>query len=143
MKISGAPAERASRKQFALDLGVHSKVYRRPHDREHSAADGRLRVGQAGRCRPGHDPVLRQRLGLRLRDIKTLLEVRDTGTCPCEPAEALLRHRLGELDAELAKLTALRAELTSMLERLPSPDCPGPTPGTWTPQPAEEEVTSC
>lgn len=26
-----------------------------------------------------------QRLGLRLADIRTLLTVRDTGTCPCEP----------------------------------------------------------
>ncbi|HEV8173626.1 MAG TPA: MerR family transcriptional regulator, partial [Actinoplanes sp.] len=28
-----------------------------------------------------------QRLGLRLRDIADLLAVRDTGVCPCEPAE--------------------------------------------------------
>jgi DNA-binding transcriptional MerR regulator len=31
-----------------------------------------------------------QRLGLRLRDIGDLLAVRDTGACPCEPAEQLL-----------------------------------------------------
>jgi DNA-binding transcriptional MerR regulator len=36
-----------------------------------------------------------QRLGLRLRDIRDLLAVRDTGECPCEPAEQLLRRRLG------------------------------------------------
>jgi DNA-binding transcriptional MerR regulator len=35
-----------------------------------------------------------QRLGLRLREIRDLLAVRDTGTCPCEPAEVLR-----ELDA--------------------------------------------
>jgi DNA-binding transcriptional MerR regulator len=40
-----------------------------------------------------------QRLGLRLRDVVDLLAVRDTGACPCEPAELfgghgpLLRHR--------------------------------------------------
>ena len=28
-----------------------------------------------------------QRLGLKLRDIADLLAVRDTGVCPCEPAE--------------------------------------------------------
>jgi DNA-binding transcriptional MerR regulator len=84
-----------------------------------------------------------QRLGLRLREIKTLLEVRDTGRCPCEPAEVLLRQRLREIDAELAKLGDLRAELISMTERLPSPDCPPPTPGTWTPQLTREEVTTC
>src|SRR5580692_6706285 len=60
-----------------------------------------------------------RRLGLRLADIKTLLDVRDTGTCPCEPAEDLLRKRIGELDAELARLTALRVDLVAMVERLP------------------------
>ena len=48
-----------------------------------------------------------QRLGLRLRDIADLLAVRDTGICPCEPAEQLLRRRMAELDAELARLAAL------------------------------------
>ena len=32
-----------------------------------------------------------QRLGLRLAEIRDLLAVRDTGACPCEPAEVLLR----------------------------------------------------
>ncbi|NIQ53876.1 MAG: MerR family DNA-binding protein, partial [Gammaproteobacteria bacterium] len=40
-----------------------------------------------------------QRLGLHLSDIRDLLAVRDTGSCPCEPAEQLLRRRLAELDA--------------------------------------------
>ncbi|WP_244277215.1 MerR family transcriptional regulator [Geodermatophilus obscurus] len=39
-----------------------------------------------------------QRLGSRLADIRTLLTVRDTGTCPCEPAEDLLRRRLVEIE---------------------------------------------
>jgi len=72
-----------------------------------------------------------QRLGLRLDDIRNLLEVRDTGRCACEPAEALLGTRLTELDAELGRLQALRSDLTSMLERLLSDDCPDPAPGTW------------
>ena len=74
-----------------------------------------------------------QRLGLRLRDIRDLLAIRDTGVCPCEPAEELLRRRLAELDAELARLEALRAQLVVMVEALPSKDCPPPTPGTWCP----------
>jgi len=49
-----------------------------------------------------------QRLGLRLRDISHLLAVRDTGEWPCEPAEQLLRPRLAELDAEMARLGELR-----------------------------------
>lgn len=74
-----------------------------------------------------------QRLGLRLRDIADLLAVRDTGVCPCEPAEQLLRRRLAELDAEMARLTALRAEMVAMVEGLPSAQCPPPEPGTWCP----------
>lgn len=74
-----------------------------------------------------------QRLGLRLREIKALLDVRDTGTCPCEPAETLLRRRLSELDAEMARLQALRADLAHMVEALPAGDCPEPVPGRWCP----------
>ena len=74
-----------------------------------------------------------QRLGLRLADIRTLLAVRDTGTCPCEPAEGLLRRRLAEIDAEIARLVHLRAEMAAMVEALPSADCPPPSPGTWCP----------
>jgi DNA-binding transcriptional MerR regulator len=77
-----------------------------------------------------------QRLGLRLRDIAELLAVRDTGVCPCEPAEQLLSRRLDEIDAEMARLGALRAELATMVEALPDGDCPPPLPGTWCP-PAE------
>ncbi len=74
-----------------------------------------------------------QRLGLRLREIAELLAVRDTGMCPCEPAEALLRRRLAELDDEMARLAALRADIAAMAEALPSRTCPPPLPGTWCP----------
>jgi len=74
-----------------------------------------------------------QRLGLRLADIRDLLAVRDTGTCPCEPAEQLLRRRLAELDAEMARLAALRTEMVAMVDALPSANCPPPEPGTWCP----------
>jgi DNA-binding transcriptional MerR regulator len=74
-----------------------------------------------------------QRLGLRLADIRALLEIRDTGTCPCEPAGDLLRRRLGEVDAEIARLAALRTEMAAMAEALPAADCPPPSPGTWCP----------
>ncbi|MGY1782484.1 heavy metal-responsive transcriptional regulator [Geodermatophilus sp. SYSU D01036] len=74
-----------------------------------------------------------QRLGLRLSDIRDLLAVRDTGTCPCEPAEQLLRRRLDEVDAEIARLVTLRAEMRAMADALPSAQCPPPSPGTWCP----------
>jgi DNA-binding transcriptional MerR regulator len=83
-----------------------------------------------------------QRLGLRLADIRDLLAVRDTGSCPCEPAEQLLRRRIGEVDGEIARLTALRAQMVAMADALPAADCPPPVPGTWCP-PAEGGEETC
>jgi DNA-binding transcriptional MerR regulator len=74
-----------------------------------------------------------QRLGLRLAEIRDLLAVRDTGTCPCEPAEVLLRRHVAEIGTEIKRLAALRAELLAMLAAMPGPDCPDPLPGTWCP----------
>jgi DNA-binding transcriptional MerR regulator len=76
-----------------------------------------------------------QRLGLRLAEIRELLTVRDTGVCPCGPAETLLQQHIGEIDRELARLSRLRAELTGMVAGLsaPSKPCPDPVPGTWCP----------
>ncbi|MFV2084968.1 MerR family transcriptional regulator [Micromonospora sp. LOL_021] len=74
-----------------------------------------------------------QRLGLRLREIADLLAIRDTGVCPCEPAEQLLRRRIAEVDVELARLTTLRAEMAAMAEKLPTTACPPPAPGRWCP----------
>ena len=82
-----------------------------------------------------------QRLGLRLADIRDLLEIRDTGRCPCEPAGDLLRRRLGEVDAEIARLAALRTEMAAMADALPTADCPAPSPGTWCPPTGGGEPT--
>ena len=72
-----------------------------------------------------------QRLGLRLEDFGNLLTIRDTGTCPCEPAADFLTRRLAEVDAQIQRLEALRTEMVTMLEGLPAGDCPQPAPGTW------------
>jgi DNA-binding transcriptional MerR regulator len=65
-----------------------------------------------------------QRAGLRLREISELLQVADRGQCPCGHTETLLRQRLGEVQAELARLQALETELTRLLEHYPDPACP-------------------
>ena len=65
-----------------------------------------------------------QRLGLTLREISSLLEVRDTGECPCEPAEQLLQRHIAEIDAEMARLARLRSELVDMVEADRPPWCP-------------------
>jgi MerR family transcriptional regulator, mercuric resistance operon regulatory protein len=74
-----------------------------------------------------------QRLGLRLAEIRDLLAVRDTGVCPCEPAELLLRRHLDEIDSEMRRLSRLRADLTGMIAHMPGPTCPDPEPGSWCP----------
>lgn len=74
-----------------------------------------------------------QRLGLRLDQIGDLLAIRDTGQCPCETAATFLQRRLTDLDEEIARLTALRAELLTMAQALPADNCPDPAPGTWRP----------
>jgi DNA-binding transcriptional MerR regulator len=82
-----------------------------------------------------------QRLGLRLAEIRALTEVRDTGTCPCGPAGELLRAHLAETDREIARLTALRGQLTGMLDGLSSPDaCPEPVRGTWRPPGRQDTI---
>ena len=86
-----------------------------------------------------------QRLGLRLAEIRHLLAVRDTGVCPCGPAEAALRAHVSEIDRELARLRALRGELTGMLAAMPGPACPDPVPDpvpvTWCAPACQPEVT--
>lgn len=74
-----------------------------------------------------------RRLGLKLEEIGDLLAVRDTGACPCEPAAELLYRRITDIDAEMVRLTALRAELAAMAGALPADNCPDPAPGTWRP----------
>ncbi|HZR48422.1 MAG TPA: heavy metal-responsive transcriptional regulator [Streptosporangiaceae bacterium] len=74
-----------------------------------------------------------RRLGLRLAEIGELLTVRDTGSCPCGPAEMLLRRHVSEIDQEMARLAALRGELAGMLAAMGGPGCPDPAPGTWCP----------
>ncbi|HWC31551.1 MAG TPA: heavy metal-responsive transcriptional regulator [Actinomycetota bacterium] len=75
-----------------------------------------------------------QRLGLRLREIKGLLAVIDRGTCPCGHARAVLDERLAEIDRQLAQLSAMRAELVRVSEKVGPDTC---TPGVW---PCEEEL---
>lgn len=69
-----------------------------------------------------------QRLGLRLRQIRELLEVRDRGVCPCGHTEVLLRRRTEEVEAEMVRLSELRDELVRMAEQLPERGC---ADGDW------------
>jgi DNA-binding transcriptional MerR regulator len=67
-----------------------------------------------------------QRLGLRLREIGELLAICDQGLCPCGHSEALLHARMAEIDAQVAELLAVRAELARVAERYPAAACHDP-----------------
>ncbi len=55
-------------------------------------------------------------LGLRLAEIKELLEIQDRGACPCGHTRTLVERHLIEIDAEMKRLSELRAELEAMSE---------------------------
>jgi DNA-binding transcriptional MerR regulator len=74
-----------------------------------------------------------QRFGLRLKEIKGLLEVIDRGLCPCGHASDLLTGRIAEIDRQLAELRGLRRDLVRLSEDVGPDRC---TPGVW---PCEEE----
>jgi DNA-binding transcriptional MerR regulator len=58
-----------------------------------------------------------QRMGLRLGDIKELLDVRDRGTCPCGHTRVLVEQRLVEVQAEIDQLEQVRGQLLVLKRR--------------------------
>ena len=52
-----------------------------------------------------------QTLGLKLSEIKELLEIQDRGACPCGHTKTLIDRRLEEVGQEIAGLEELRREL--------------------------------
>jgi len=57
-----------------------------------------------------------QRLGLRLQDIRDLLEIRDRGQCPCGHTRQLVETRLTLVRAEIRRLRDIESELERMIE---------------------------
>lgn len=78
-----------------------------------------------------------QAVGLRLREIRELLDIRDRGLCPCGHTAALLKKRVSEVDTELESLARLKRELLGLAERVPVAECPPDFSGPW---PCEREL---
>jgi DNA-binding transcriptional MerR regulator len=70
-----------------------------------------------------------QRFGLRLEEIKELLEVQDRGLCPCGHTGELLSKRIDEVKREIDRLNLLRGELEAMVHQAGL--CPDPMPASW------------
>jgi MerR family mercuric resistance operon transcriptional regulator len=74
-----------------------------------------------------------QRFGLRLREIKGLLEVMDKGLCPCGHASELISGRMAEIDQQIAELKTLKTDLARLSGDVGPDKC---APGVW---PCERE----
>lgn len=59
-----------------------------------------------------------QALGLKLRDIREVMEIAAGGRAPCEHVQAALESRLEEVEARLRELRSLRTTLREALGRL-------------------------
>lgn len=59
-----------------------------------------------------------QALGLKLRDVREVLEISSGGKPPCEHVRATVSARLVDTEKRLRELRALRATLRETLERL-------------------------
>lgn len=57
-------------------------------------------------------------LGLKLREVREVLEIAAGGRAPCTHVEATLRARLADVDARLKELRTLRATLRMALARV-------------------------
>ena len=69
-----------------------------------------------------------QRFGLRLDEIRQLLDIQDQGQCPCGHTQELLRTRVREVDEEMRRLRGLRQDLLQMIARA---DCDAPASMSW------------
>ncbi len=70
-----------------------------------------------------------QQMGLRLSDIKQLLDVRDRGRCPCGHTEVLVGRRLAEVEADIEQLGEVRQQLLGLKER--NTECMDATIEDW------------
>ncbi|HEY7324551.1 MAG TPA: heavy metal-responsive transcriptional regulator [Streptosporangiaceae bacterium] len=70
-----------------------------------------------------------KRMGLRLADIKELLDVRDRGQCPCGHTRDLVERRLAEVEAEIRQLSAVRGQLLTLKKR--NEECIDAAAGEW------------
>jgi DNA-binding transcriptional MerR regulator len=54
-------------------------------------------------------------LGLRLREIREIIALRNDGSCPCDAVRTMLSAHVREVDQHIARLQALKADLRVIL----------------------------
>ncbi|MGH2746540.1 MAG: heavy metal-responsive transcriptional regulator [Actinomycetota bacterium] len=68
-----------------------------------------------------------QGFGLRLAEIKELLQIHDKGACPCGHTKILLERRMKEIDDEVRRLRSLKRNLADLAEL----ECPDEKMAEW------------
>jgi DNA-binding transcriptional MerR regulator len=63
-----------------------------------------------------------QGAGLRLDEIRQVLDISDAGQPPCQHVQALVQQRLSEVDARIAELTQARRTLHDLAARAAAQD---------------------
>lgn len=56
-----------------------------------------------------------QRVGLTLKEIRGIIEVRNCGVAPCSQVLALITEHLGEIDRRICDLQLMKAALNSLV----------------------------
>lgn len=62
-----------------------------------------------------------QYLGLRLEEIREILELSDRGSCPCGHVQQVLKSKLTELARKISDLNAVRSRIHTALSRARRP----------------------
>jgi len=119
--------------ELAEAAGVTAKTVRYYESIGLMPAPGRTSAGYRR-----YDPELADRLrfirdaqatGLSLTEIASILELKDAGQGACDHTRALLAGHLAEIDRQIERLTATRASLAALSDRvagLDPADCSDP-----------------
>ena len=65
--------------------------------------------------------------GLSLDEIKSLIDVRCTGSAPCQHLKKIVKKRLDELDIRIQEMVSFRSELANRYEQLDTSNIPSGT----------------
>lgn len=68
-----------------------------------------------------------QSFGLKLAEIRELLEIHDKGACPCGHTKILLERRMSQIDDEVRRLRALKRDLVELAQL----ECPADRMAEW------------
>lgn len=68
-----------------------------------------------------------QSFGLKLTEIREVLEIHDKGACPCGHTKALLEKHMAEIDIEMKRLRSLKRDLA----QLATLECPADKMAEW------------